>query len=157
MLESAIFSHFNITDRFGLYEHCYDKFDKAFFAGLCKRLAEAAAGGDKLCQRLFSEGGSEMALHLVAMSDSIAPELANAPEGLPIVCIGSVWKSWRFMEPGFMATLRERNAGRLKAIRLLQLSVPMPVGACYLGAKAAGVDVPKNYADNTKTFFEATL
>jgi hypothetical protein len=33
----------------------------------------------------------------------------------------------------------------------------MPVGACYLGALEAGVDVPKNYEANTIKFFEATL
>ena len=111
----------------------------------------------KLCARLFADAGREMAKHLLAMADSIAPELVGAPGGLPVVCIGSVWKSWRFMEPGFVGELRERNRGRLKAVQLLQLKVPMPVGACYLGATEAKVDIPKNYAENTIKFFDMTL
>ena len=111
----------------------------------------------KLCARLFADAGREMAKHLLAMADSIAPELVGAPGGLPVVCIGSVWKSWRFMEPGFVGELRERNRGRLRAVQLLQLKVPMPVGACYLGATEAKVDIPKNYAENTIKFFDMIL
>ena len=156
-VKAAIFEHFGLSDRFDIYLHYYEKFDKTFIASLCKRLAELAEKGDRLCARLFADAGREMAKHLLAMADSISPDLINASGGLPVVCIGSVWKSWRYMEPGFTRELKEHSRGRLKAVQLLQLKVPMPVGACYLGAAEAKVDIPKNYAENTFKFFETTL
>jgi N-acetylglucosamine kinase len=53
--------------RFDLLDHCYTKFDKCHFAGLCKLLAEAAIEGDKLSQWLFSEAGSVLARHITAL------------------------------------------------------------------------------------------
>ena len=45
--------HFGIADRFDLLVHTYEKFKKENFAGLAKRLCEAADGGDDLCKQVF--------------------------------------------------------------------------------------------------------
>ncbi len=76
----------------------------------------------------------------------------HSPGGIPIVCIGSVWKSWEFLKPGFMGELAE-NGKSIKSVALQRLKVPMATGACYLGADAAGIDFPKTYSDNTTIFF----
>ena len=45
--------HFGIADRFDLLVHTYEKFKKENFAGLAKRLCEAADNGDELCKQVF--------------------------------------------------------------------------------------------------------
>jgi N-acetylglucosamine kinase len=50
-VKEAIFKYFDISERFDLFVHCYEKFDKTYFAGLCKRLADRAIKGDELCAR----------------------------------------------------------------------------------------------------------
>jgi N-acetylglucosamine kinase len=106
--------HFDIKDRYDLLTHCYDRFDKPFFAGLCKRLAESANAGDALAASLFRDAGREMAAHLVAMADQISPQLASAAGGLPVVCIGSVWKSFALMKDGFVQEVKANAKGRVK-------------------------------------------
>ena len=46
-VKAAIFEHFGLSDRFDIYLHYYEKFDKTFIASLCKRLAELAEKGDQ--------------------------------------------------------------------------------------------------------------
>jgi len=54
--------------RFDLLEHCYTKFDKGYFAGLCHRLSVAAAvHKDQLSQWLFNEAGCLLARHVIAL------------------------------------------------------------------------------------------
>ena len=57
VVKSVLLNHFQIKDRFGLLEHCYSKFDKILYAGLCAKLAAAAEEGDLLCRYLFREAG----------------------------------------------------------------------------------------------------
>ena len=59
--------------RFDLLDHCYTKFDKCHFAGLCKLLAREADQGDKLSQWLFSEAGRVLARHIIALLPQIQP------------------------------------------------------------------------------------
>ena len=156
-VKNAIFKYFNITDRFDLLVHCYETFKKEQFAGLCMPLSELAVQGDPLCKEIFAAAGKELAMHLLAMADDISAELVDTKGGLPVVCIGSIWKAWAHLKSGFLAELKERNNGRLKAVQLLSLKVGMPVGAAYLGAKVAKFDLPRNYSDNTITFHHEVL
>lgn len=156
-LERAIMEYFQISDRFEMLGPLYEKWNKSFFAGLCKRISQGAQKGDKLCAYLLEEAGREMASHLVAMLPKISEESLEYPGGLPVVCIGSVWKSWNFMEPGFMRELRTHGRDKLKEIQLLTCTAPVPIGACYLVADKANVKVPKDYAHNTNRFFQSKI
>merc|ERR1719282_2211582 len=93
LVQELIFQHFDLKDRFGLLSHCYDSFSKANFAALTKRISEAASNGDKLCIWLFEEAGRMLGKHILALSPSVSSSLSQAPGGLQIVCVGSVWKS----------------------------------------------------------------
>lgn len=156
-VKNAIFEYFNIKDRFDLLVPCYESFKKEHIAGLCKSLADLASKGDPLCKEIFAAAGKELAMHLLAMTDEISEELVKTDGGLPVVCIGSIWKAWEHLKSGFIQELRDRNNGRLKEVQLLALRVGMPVGACYLGAKAANFEVPRSYSDNTVKFHHETL
>lgn len=83
-------------------------------------------------------------------------ECISLQGGVPIICIGSVWKSWDLLKPGFLAELTENGKG-LRSVTLHRLKVPMATGACYLGADAAGIHFPKTYSDNTTVFFSNNL
>ena len=154
-IKEAIFSYFNIKDHFGILAYAYDNFTKAKFAGLCAKIAEEAQNGDKLAKWLFTENGKWLAKHVVALSPKMSPELlAN---GLPIVCVGSVWKSWSLMENGFMDELRQNAQNGIKCVSLIQLKVPMSIGACYLASNKAHININKTYDENTNIFFKADL
>lgn len=143
---AAITDYFEIEDRFGLLTHCYDKFTKPHFAGLCKRLAEEASNGDLLAKWVFSEAGRALAKHIVALSPNMADQVLQS---LSVVCIGSVWKSWDFLKSGFVQELGQSS--KIKEICLHQLKVPMATGACYLAAQN---NIERNYGDNTTVFFK---
>jgi N-acetylglucosamine kinase len=76
---------------------------------------------------------------------------------LPVVCIGSVWKSWDLLKPGFLRELDDSGSGRINEVSLLKLKVPMATGACYLGANLAKAKIAKVYSDNTITFFQGKI
>lgn len=72
--------------RFDLLDHCYTKFDKCHFAGLCKVLAKAAVQGDKLSQWLFSEAGRVLARHVTALLPQV-DSVSICHEGMHILVI----------------------------------------------------------------------
>ncbi len=113
-LERCILDYFDIKDRFGLLPHLYAGWDKTFFSGLCKSICDVARQtGDPLCKFVIEDAGRELASHLVAMLDSMSDELLTVPGGLPVVCIGSVWKSWDLLRPGFVGELKKNAAGKV--------------------------------------------
>ena len=154
-IKDAILSYFNIKDHFGILAYAYDDFTKSKFAGLCSKIAEEANKGDQLAKWLFTENGKWLAKHVVALCPKMAPELlAN---GLPIVCVGSVWKSWALMEKGFMDELQENARRHLKHVSLIHLKVPMSIGACYLASDKAQIKINKTYSENSVVFFKTDL
>jgi len=118
-VKNAILSYFNIEDHFGILAYAYDNFTKSNFAGLCSKIAEEANNGDELSKWLFTENGRWLAKHVIALIPKMSAELLS--NGLPIVSVGSVWKSWTLMEKGFMEELRNNSKGQLKRISLIQL------------------------------------
>ncbi|PSN48174.1 hypothetical protein C0J52_08732 [Blattella germanica] len=121
---AAIQEHYNIKTRFDMLDHCYTKFEKCFFAGLCKLLGQRANEGDKLSQWLFSEAGRVLAL----------------------------WLSWKHMESGFIEELHQA-CGRLKKLSLLRLTTSIATGSVYLAAKEIKYNMPRNYKNNHQIFF----
>jgi len=156
-LQELIFSYFNISDRFGLLTYCYDKFSKAQFAGLTANLAEAAIQGDALCAWLFTEAGRMLGKHILALSGNIGRDLLTAEGGLRIVCVGSVWKSWALLKHGFLEGIKnDLGLPCVKELTMVRLETTMATGAAYMGAKEAGIYLPRNYQDNVQTFFHYT-
>ena len=155
-IKEAIFKYFNVEDRFGLLTFCYDKFNKAHFAGLCKDLAELAVQEDQLAAWIFEQAGKGLAQHIVALSPNFSDQLLSQAGGLPIVCIGSVWKSWDLLKKGFLEELSVKG-DRIREISLLKLKVPMATGACYLGADVAKAQISKSYSDNTIVFHQGNV
>lgn len=158
LIQEIIFSHFNITDRFGILTHCYDKFDKAGFAAMSKKIAEAAMKGDALCIWLFRQAGIMLGRHIRALSRNVSKDLKEGDGGLRIVCVGSVWKSWELLKQGFLEGIKDEiGQPCVPELTMVQLSVGMATGATYLGARASGNSLPRNYQDNVEKFFHHKL
>ena len=155
-VEVAINEHFEITDRFQIFTHLYEKWDKTHFAGLCRRLAQSGQNGDKLCKWLFGRAGRDLAEHVVALEAKMADELLKSKGGVRVICVGSVWKSWPLMKDAFVDTLK-KHCKKMKEIRLITLKAPVPIGAACIGAKKAGIKVKASYDENFDTLFHTKL
>ena len=72
-------------------------------------LTAANEQGDKLCQSLFVEAGKVLAQHVIAVEPKISQALLEGTGGLHIVCVGSVWKSWKHMKQGIVNFLKSKK------------------------------------------------
>jgi len=157
-VKKLILEYFQITDRFGLLEHCYTKFSKAHFAGLCTKISSGARQGDALCQHIFREAGRSLGELVGALLPSVSKSLLERPGGLPIICVGAVWGSFDLMKEGFIEGTqsqrgRRQSANGLRSFTLLQLTSSLAVGAAYLAAKTADVQLPCDYSVNATVFY----
>lgn len=143
--------HFSVETRLDLLDHCYAKFDKPFFAGLCSKLATAATEGDRLCQQLFTDAGRLLAKAIIALLPRVNEELVRSGE-LSIVCVGSVWLSWDLLKMGF---IKEMNTTSITyGLTLKRLTQTMALGATYLAADAIDFNLPRDYSRNYEIFYK---
>lgn len=142
-------SHFSVTTRADLLDHCYGKFQKSVFAGLCVRLANASEQGDELSKFLFREAGCQLAKATLALIPKVCPSLVKTGD-LNIVCVGSVWKSWHLLKEGYLAEM-ERGSFSF-GLKLLRLTELMALGAVYIGVDAKKYKMPREYSNNYEVF-----
>ncbi|CAH0683893.1 unnamed protein product [Chilo suppressalis] len=141
----VIREHFNADTRADLLTHAYKHFDKPLFAGATMKLAKLAYQGDPLARHLFSEAGQTLAAHIVALSRR------TTIERLRVVCVGSVWKSWEILKPGFLKELTRRQ---LKTeLELVRLRVSSAMGAAWLAAKHIDYDLPRDDSVYCSVFY----
>lgn len=141
--------HFSVNTRADLLDHCYAKFQKSVFAGLCVRLAIAADQDDELSRYLFREAGTQLAKATLALIPKVCPSLVKTGD-LNIVCVGSVWKSWHLLKEGFV---NEIGKGSFDfGLKLLRLTELMALGAVYIGVDAKNYKMPREYSKNYEVF-----
>lgn len=146
-VNKLILEHFKIKDKYGLLEHCYINFNKCQFAGLCKKLAQAALDDDDpLCKHIFYEAGVMLGNHVVALISKIHQKLLQQKGGLSIICVGSVFKSWNLLKDGFFS----RVNCKLQEYTLLRLIQSTAMGSAYFGATTAGFDLPIDFTKNAE-------
>lgn len=169
-------AYFDIKNRFDIIAHLYSKFDKSKFAAFAVEIASAAAGGDPLSLHIFSRAGRVLARHVVAVlrkagaAATALTELDRKKDAeqqlLKVVCIGSVWKSWALLRPGFVAEMEE-TAGKSSTgasgtksviaattcirLDLVRLTTSGAVGAAYLAAAAEGREINCDLSANYDT------
>ncbi|XP_073970797.1 N-acetylglucosamine kinase isoform X2 [Rhodnius prolixus] len=146
-------NHFKIGTRLEILPHIYQNMQKSYIAQLCKYLSEEAHTGDLLCRWLFEEAGKQLAKHIIAVSHSAHQDLLECVGGLPVVCVGSVWKSWDLLQNGFVNHLKKAAPKQLTEVSLLVLKTTAATGAVYLAAKASAYNLPRDYSNNYKVFF----
>ena len=136
-------------------------FKKDFIAGFARVLADVAREtGDAFCCELFRQAGA----HLGSFARTLAPHLRGAADpdvhGFTIVCVGSVWKSWELLRGGFvaaatapfhhlpgvaraeLAAMSDAQRGHVASFKLVRLTRSSAVGAAWMAARKAGIDMP---------------
>lgn len=142
-------SYFSVETQNDLLDHCYAKFDKAFFAGLCAKISQSAAAGDRLSLHLFEEAGRYLAKFSAALLPKVNPQLV-VNNSFNIVCVGSVFKSWNLLKPGFVKEISKIDVPF--GINLINLTQPMAMGAVYVAADSIQFNLPRNYSHNFEIF-----
>ncbi|XP_036407450.1 N-acetyl-D-glucosamine kinase [Megalops cyprinoides] len=156
-VKKAMEEYFQVSGRMGLLPHLYRNFQKSHFAGFCRKLAEGAAAGDALCQYVFTKAGAILAQHIVAVLPKAHQALFLGERGLPVLCVGSVWKSWELLKPGFIEVLSKTAGSHFTGYSLLTLQQSSALGGASLGARSVGFKLPLDYAANTHVFYSCSF
>uniref|UniRef100_A0AC34QQB6 N-acetyl-D-glucosamine kinase n=1 Tax=Panagrolaimus sp. JU765 TaxID=591449 RepID=A0AC34QQB6_9BILA len=129
-LRHVILKHFKIKDKSGLLDILYgNKFHKAHVASLCHSLANEAVG-DPIIEKLFYDAGHILGRHLVAVSKNFDQGMFD---DVPVLAIGSVWKSWNLLKGGLRDALAAER--RIKTVSFFELRESPAVGAAILAAQ----------------------
>jgi len=144
--------HFQVKDKMDLMGFFYTKFDKAFIAALCKKIAGGANDGDLLSKHIFEMAGAHIARSISAVVPKASPELVGRDGGIHVLCVGSVWLSWNLLKPGFVKYLEED--GRVQGLSLLKIKTTIAVGAAFMACDKLGLSVTRDYSKNYEVFFK---
>ncbi|XP_015705646.2 N-acetyl-D-glucosamine kinase [Coturnix japonica] len=131
----------HMTHRTELRPPLIGNFRKPKSPGFCVKVAEGAVAGDSLCRHVFRQAGELLGRHVVAVLPHVHESLFRGELGLPIVCVGSVWKSWELLRDGFIGSLH--RAGSVPPplcslhFSLLCGSVCPALGGAVLGGASA--------------------
>ncbi|XP_012061564.1 PREDICTED: N-acetyl-D-glucosamine kinase [Atta cephalotes] len=109
-------------------------------------------GKDETAARLSAM--IERGKHMLGIPENVpldCVDLKLADGGLKVICVGSVWKSWKFMKNGFMNEIHNKNI--VDELSLLHLTTSSALGACYLAAEKINCPFVKPYDSNVETFF----
>ncbi|KAF7706469.1 N-acetyl-D-glucosamine kinase [Silurus meridionalis] len=155
-VKNVMEDYFKVSDLMGMLPHLYRNFQKSYFAGFCRILAEGANAGDDFCRYVFTQAGKVLAQHVVAVLPNVQQELFLGDLGLPILCVGSVWLSWELIKDGFTLVLSQAKLSgysHFHKYSLLTLSQSSAVGGAKLGAQNAGATLPLDYSTSASVFF----
>jgi len=162
-LKKAMYKYFKLKDLYDILPYIYPadgKLDKEFLAKFCVTgIVKGAENNDKLSQHILTHAGEVLGKHVKALIPKMDVELfQNQNEGLKIICIGSVWKSWMYLKDGFLKgiTPQTDEEKQLKCISLVKLKpgANASVGAAAWAAKCAGGSrVEINYSEMSEMFF----
>ncbi|XP_068443843.1 N-acetyl-D-glucosamine kinase [Clinocottus analis] len=160
-VRNAMEEYFQVSNLMGMLPHFYRNFQKSYFAGFCQKLAEGAEE-DALCQHVFTQAGRLLAKHIEAVLPTAQEPLLSGDLGLPILCVGSVWKSWELLKPGFTEVLDEvassdKFKGRFRGYSLLTLQQSSALGGASLGARSIEETLTMDYNANAKVFYRHTF
>ncbi|GLD70977.1 N-acetyl-D-glucosamine kinase [Lates japonicus] len=162
-VRKAMEEYFQVSDLMGMLPHLYRNFQKSHFAGFCKKVAGVGAkAGDALCQYVFTQAGRVLAKHVEAVLPAAQEPLLSGSCGLPILCVGSVWKSWELLKPGFTEVLdklasSDKFKGRFHGYSLLILRQSSALGGASLGAQSLGATLTMDYTASANVFYQHTF
>lgn len=152
-IRQEMHDYFQVKDNYGMLRHLYTEFKKSFMARFTLRVVDGAHKGDPLCLSVFGEAGEQLAKHIIAVSSK--SNASYFPDGLTVVCMGSVWKSWDLLSNSFIKTLKP-TLDKFKSLKLVQLTGNGTIGAAVVGARDSGYTVPIAYDKLTNTICTLT-
>ncbi|KAF6030568.1 NAGK [Bugula neritina] len=140
--------YFEVSTNLDMLTHLYTKFAKHAIAKFTIKLVEGADKGDALCLDVFKKAGHALAKHIIAVCTKSSSE--KFPAGLTVVCVGSVWKSYKYLKDSFESTLQS-VVKDFNGVTLKQLRKNGAIGAAIVGARDTGYNVPIDYDKHTET------
>ncbi|GAU91988.1 hypothetical protein RvY_04141 [Ramazzottius varieornatus] len=151
VLRGQIFDFFKVTQRSEILPFYYSPFQKSVIASMAAGIAKGAKEHkDPLCQYLYHEAGLRLAEHVRAVTPLIQNELLTRPGGCPVVCVGSVWKSWDLLKDGFLEGLNHC----VPALRMIKLNGSSAYGAAFLAARKMGLPIPMEDSKQTEDLYQ---
>ena len=160
LLKEEVYKYFQMEKPVDILNHLYRDFNKGTVARFATVVAEGASKhGDDLCKYIFKEAGVRLGHHINALESKVHEKLAKCEDGLKVLCVGSVFKSWELLQQGFLEGLKRGHEDRppnYKSLVLLRLLVKSSIGAAVLGAKSINEKFPVDYSKNTQGFFTFT-
>ena len=134
---------------------------------------------ENVVSKIFAEAGYELARQLVALEpkidsvirwrrDELLSEnlmnwvssikaLKECPNGLPVVCTGSVFKSWRLLRPGFRRGLAEAETSLERVHLVTIMGNDSTLGAAYLAKKLSLSNAGSNNAEQANQDLELII
>ncbi|XP_065213160.1 N-acetyl-D-glucosamine kinase-like isoform X1 [Planococcus citri] len=150
----AIQNFFNICNTADLVPLFYENFDKMKIASFCIEISKMAREGDPFSMYLMELSGAYLAKYIQAVYNQADECLKTHSDGLKIVCVGSVWKSWDLLRKGFEEQLEnETEFAIVDRISLMFMKKSCAIGAACLGARVIGVELCSSFDDNYSIFY----
>jgi len=119
-IKKAMFEFFQLNHKQDMLPHVYN-FDKDKFAKFCEKgVAKGAKEGDPYCLDVLDQAGFRLGLHVRALIPKMECGMLEKDKGLKILCVGSVWKSWKFLKDGFLRGISHNAEKPLKEFILLK-------------------------------------
>ncbi|KAG8035472.1 hypothetical protein G9C98_006918 [Cotesia typhae] len=119
---AAMKTFFHVNSINEMLPHLYSNFDKSKFAMFTKEIVAGCEKKDPLCETLFTLTGQYLARYVNTLVAKAHNDVKLAPGGIKVICVGSVWKSWNFMEKGFIKEIQEGQlVDELTLLRLVRL------------------------------------
>lgn len=140
--------HFHVENNLDMLRHLYTDFKKSFLAAFARKVAEGADKEDAFCLSVLTDAGVLLAKHVLAVCKKSSP--TKFPQGLTLVLVGSVWKSWKHLSDSFQKTLAPL-VQQFKSIKVVKLSGNGAIGAAVVAARDSGYAVPIDYDQYTET------
>lgn len=135
--KQIMLKHFGKKDIIGMLELLYAKYEKSNIASFTGALVKEAHD-DPLVKHVFHEAGLILGRHIKAISKNFDEEMYN---DVPVVVIGSVFKTWDLLKEGFLQGARDPE-GRIKKITLHKMEESPALGAAYLAARKVHQTLP---------------
>nr|CAD2131034.1 unnamed protein product [Meloidogyne enterolobii] len=145
-VKEHLLKHFKIKTKEELMNIFYGpNFQKSYIASFTKLLAELCLNNNKLATKIFFDAGYSLAAHICAISKYFDEEFYT--NKVPILLIGSVFKSWQLLRKGFERCLAtnvsnclEKNQRTFRKVAFYQPTSSPAIGAAILGAKQLKID-----------------
>ncbi|CAH0555307.1 unnamed protein product [Brassicogethes aeneus] len=144
-------AYFQMETQADLLNAFYLNFDKAMIAKLCKRISELADEGDELSKKIFRDAGRDLAKMISAVIGKASNELTEREGGIQILCVGSVWLSWKLLKPGFIGYLNDNTS--VTELTLGKLTTSSAVGAALMASDKLNIPINRDYSKNYEVFY----
>eukprot|EP01135_Chromosphaera_perkinsii_P002169 Nk52_evm4s218 gene=Nk52_evmTU4s218 len=141
-LKEQLFKYFEISSLHAIIPTIYSQFDKRYVAGFIMCVINGAKKDDLLSLKILQHTGFLLGRHARAVSGKVSGILLEGGSdqdlpGLQIICVGSLWKSWKFLKDGFLEGC-EPSKSFPKGFHLVCPMSNASIGAARVGAERHG-------------------